>query len=58
MNQLVEKILSEMKNKNQVEFFTDLSYLECEQVKYKLFDDFRIEINRECKKLLISVWKK
>jgi hypothetical protein len=58
MNSLLEKILSEIKNKESTEFFTDATYEECEKVKYAMWDDYRVEISRECKKLLVSVWKR
>ena len=58
MDKLIEQILSEMKIKNSTEISTDLSYKKCEEIKYKMWDEYKITIHQECKKLVISVWKK
>ena len=59
MMSLAEKVLDSMKNKSNVEIdVNDHSFSECESIRYKMWDDFKIEIVRENKKLKLLVWRK
>lgn len=59
-SQLLEIILSEMKNKSSTHVVVDKNYsfTDCENIRYKLWNEFRVEINEERKKILLSIWRK
>lgn len=60
-HELVEVVLSKMSNKQSTEIEVDeakFSYIDCENVKFAMWKDFRVEACRELKHLKLNVWRK
>lgn len=59
-SQLLETVLAKMDNKQstEVDVTKNYSYKDCEAVRYKMWDQFKIEIHEENRKLKLSVWRK
>ena len=58
MNNTIEKILTELKDKDMAEIETEISFSDCEKIRHKMWDDYKIEIHEENKKIVLSVWRK
>lgn len=59
-SQLLETTLTQMNNKTstEIEVSKNHSFQDCEAVRYKLWNEYKVEITEENKKLRLLVWRK
>ena len=58
-SQLLELILSAMNNKDSMEIVVEkYSFTDCEEVRYILWNEFKVEAHQEQKKIILSIWRR